>query len=68
MAKEKEVVMEEVKETPVAPVVEATEAAPEVVPMEEYRKLYEQAMELQTKFQRLAAAYNTLLENYISGK
>lgn len=67
MATKKEAVMEEVMDTPVeqAP---AVPAEPEMVPMEEYKKLYEQAMELQSKFQKLATAYNVLLENYISGK
>lgn len=66
MANKKEVVKEEV----VAPTNESVSAPaePEVVPMAEYKKLYEQAVALEARFQKLAAAYNTLLENYISGK
>lgn len=66
MANKQEVVKEEV----VAPTNESVSAPaePEVVPMSEYKKLYEQAVALEARFQKLAAAYNTLLENYISGK
>lgn len=66
MANKKEVV----KEEEVAPTNENVSAPvePEVVPMAEYKKLYEQAVALEARFQKLAAAYNILLENYISGK
>jgi len=58
---------EKEKVTAEAPV--ATEsAAPTTVPVEEYNKLYQQAVELETRYRRLFEAYNALLEQYLTKK
>ena len=42
--------------------------APETVPIEEYNKLYGQAVELENRYKRLVEAYNALLELHLYGK
>jgi len=49
-------------------VQEAEAKAPETVPAEEYKKLYEQALELDSRYKRLVEAYNALFELYLAHK
>lgn len=42
--------------------------APETVPVEEYKKLYDQAIELDSRYKRLVEAYNALFELYLAHK
>lgn len=57
MTKEKEEIIAPVEET-----------APATVPQEEYQKLYDQAINLETRYRKLTAAYNNLLELFLSSK
>lgn len=41
---------------------------PETVPVEEYKKLYDQAIELDSRYKRLVEAYNALFELYLAHK
>jgi len=47
---------------------EAEAKVPETVPAEEYKKLYEQALELDSRYKRLVEAYNALFELYLAHK
>ena len=41
---------------------------PKTIPIEEYNKLYSQAVELDTRYKRLFELYSNLLEQYLSKK
>lgn len=62
MAKEEKVV--EVAET----AVNAETPVAATVPQEEYQRLYDQAISLDARYKKLVAAYNALLELYLSSK
>ena len=42
--------------------------APTTVPLEEYSKLYNQALELESRYKKLLELYNNLMEIYLSKK
>ena len=41
---------------------------PKMVPQEQFDALYKQAVELETRYRKLLAAYNSLLELHLSSK
>ena len=44
------------------------EQLPQTVPLEEYSKLYNQALELESRYKKLLELYNNLMEMYLSKK
>lgn len=53
-----------------APVTEGVKVAepPKTVPFEEYEKLYNSAIALDARYNKLLQLYNILIEQYLSGK
>lgn len=62
VVEEKEEVVEEVKEEEVVEEKEPT------VPLSAYNELYQQALKLGEKYNKLASLYNTLVDKYVSGE
>ena len=58
---EKEEVVEEVTE-------EVAEEKEPTVPLSAYNELYQQAVKLGEKYNKLASLYNTLVDKYVSGE
>lgn len=49
-------------------VVDKEEVKEETVSKKDYETLYNQAVELQQRYEKLAKIYNLVLENFLSGK
>lgn len=49
-------------------VVAKEEVKEETVSKKDYETLYNQAVELQQRYEKLAKLYNLVLENFLSGK
>lgn len=49
-------------------VAKEEEVKEETVSKKDYETLYNQAVELQQRYERLAKLYNLVLENFLSGK
>ena len=48
--------------------VDSTPTETQTVPLEMYTKLYQQAVELESRYKKLFVLYNNLLETYLAQK